>query len=507
MAVATPDIQSNIQEFFKNKSVFVTGGTGFLGKLIVNKLIRSCPQIKHIYLLVRDKKGKSAHERLEDIFNMPIFKDINSTYLKKISAFSGDCSHADLGLSIENLNTLVKEVNVIFHSAATVRFDERLDIAIGINVIGAREIVKLAHKMENLESYLHVSTAFSNCHKKHIDEKFYDLPYNYEKLIHLYKTKSSNILEKMKPFLLGPMPNTYVMTKAAAEQLIKHEAVGLPVTIFRPAIVIATAKEPLPGWIDNLYGPTGIVTGVMTGIIKALPCEIDAGTDLVPADLTVNALIAASWDTNIRHLGKSKLIEKCEDDPWIYNFVSSPENPLTWGTFSETLMYHILHRPTAKAMWYPTLIVNASMFLHKLTVLILHYLPAFLLDLVFIVRGKKLRLVDQYKKIGKFTDILEYFSTREWIFSNKNVHDLWDRLNKDDKTLFPFDIKQMHWNEYLDTYHKGIMTFLLKEGPDKLPAAKKRLRGLYICHMIFKGAVYIGLMMFFWMIIKKIFLV
>jgi fatty acyl-CoA reductase len=86
-------------------------------------------------------------------------------------------------------------------------------------------------------------------------------------------------------------------------------------------------------------------------------------------------------------------------------------------------------------------------------------------------------LVDQYKKIGKFTDILEYFSTREWIFSNKNVHDLWDRLNKDDKTLFPFDIKQMHWNEYLDTYHKGIMTFLLKEGPDKLPAAKKRLRG------------------------------
>jgi len=45
---------------------------------------------------------------------------------------------------------LIKEVNVIFHSAATVRFDERLDIAIGINVIGAREIVKLAQKVENL---------------------------------------------------------------------------------------------------------------------------------------------------------------------------------------------------------------------------------------------------------------------------------------------------------------------------------------------------------------------
>ncbi|XP_025200204.1 putative fatty acyl-CoA reductase CG5065 [Melanaphis sacchari] len=502
------ETQSSIQEFFKNKSVFVTGGTGFLGKLIINKLIRSCPQIKHIYLLVRDKKGKNAQERLEDMFNTPIFKDIDASRLKKISALRGDCSQADLGLSIEDLNTLIKEVNVIFHSAATVRFDERLDIAIGINVIGAREVVKLAQKLEDLVSYLHVSTAFSNCHNKRIEEKFYNLPYNYEKLIHLYKTKSSNILEKMKPFLLGPMPNTYVMTKAAAEQLIKREAKGLPITIVRPAIVTATANEPLPGWIDNLYGPTGIVTGVMTGIIKSIPCDINAVTDLVPADMTVNALIAASWDTSIRHrhTKMSELVEKHTEDPRIYNFVSSPENPLTWRIFSTTLMYYILHRPTAKAMWYPTLIMNASMFLHKITVLILHYLPAFLLDLVFICTGNKLRLVDQYKKIGRFTDILEYFSTREWVFCNKNVQVLWNSLNKDDKTLFPFDIKQMHWEEYLDTYHKGIMTFLLKEGLDKLPEAKKRLHNLYICHMIFKGAVYIGIVMLIWVILKRMLL-
>lgn len=92
-----------------------------------------------------------------------------------------------------------------------------------------------------------------------------------------------------------------------------------------------------------------------------------------------------------RYMTESKLIEKCDDDPFIYNFVSSPENPLTWRIFSETLMYCILHRPTAKAMWYPTLIMNGSMFWHKLTVLVLHYLPAFLLDLGFIVTGKKLR--------------------------------------------------------------------------------------------------------------------
>lgn len=94
---------------------------------------------------------------------------------------------------------------------------------------------------------------------------------------------------------------------------------------------------------------------------------------------------------------------------------------------------------------------------------------------VLVINVYDFRLVEQYKKIGRFTDILEYFSTREWIFCNNNVQNLWNSLNHDDKTLFPFDIKKMHWEEFLDTYHKGIMTFLLKEGPDKLPEARKRL--------------------------------
>lgn len=92
-------------------------------------------------------------------------------------------------------------------------------------------------------------------------------------------------------------------------------------------------------------------------------------------------------------------------------------------------------------------------------------------------------MVDQYKKIEKFTEILEYFSTKEWTFSNKNVQSLWKNLSNDDQILFPFDIKQMRWEDFLDTYHKGIMSFLLKEGPDQLPAAKKRLRGYILSNI------------------------
>lgn len=62
------EIGSPVQEFFRDAVVFMTGGTGFMGKVLLDKLLRSCPHIKHIYLLIRSKKGKNVEERLQDIF-------------------------------------------------------------------------------------------------------------------------------------------------------------------------------------------------------------------------------------------------------------------------------------------------------------------------------------------------------------------------------------------------------------------------------------------------------
>lgn len=65
------DLSSNIAEFYRDRSVFVTGGTGFLGKVLVEKLLRSCPDIKAIYLLIRPKKGQDVRSRIQD-FNQHI---------------------------------------------------------------------------------------------------------------------------------------------------------------------------------------------------------------------------------------------------------------------------------------------------------------------------------------------------------------------------------------------------------------------------------------------------
>lgn len=58
--------------------------------------------------------------------------------------------------------------------------------------------------------------------------------------------------------LLNDWPNTYTYTKALAEDYVKANSKGLPLAVFRPAIVIPTYQEPIKGWIDNMYGPTGI---------------------------------------------------------------------------------------------------------------------------------------------------------------------------------------------------------------------------------------------------------
>lgn len=57
---------SRVVEFYHNKNVFITGGTGFLGSCLIDKLLR-CTDVNNIYLLIRPKKGKNINERLEEL--------------------------------------------------------------------------------------------------------------------------------------------------------------------------------------------------------------------------------------------------------------------------------------------------------------------------------------------------------------------------------------------------------------------------------------------------------
>lgn len=64
----------SIKEYYAGHSIFITGATGFIGKVLIEKLLRSCPKIEKIYVLIRAKKGKTPEERLRQITDLPVSK-------------------------------------------------------------------------------------------------------------------------------------------------------------------------------------------------------------------------------------------------------------------------------------------------------------------------------------------------------------------------------------------------------------------------------------------------
>jgi fatty acyl-CoA reductase len=53
-------------------------------------------------------------------------KKIHPNYKSKLVAVTGDLSEPDLGISFQERQSIIDNVSIVFHSAATVRFDEPL---------------------------------------------------------------------------------------------------------------------------------------------------------------------------------------------------------------------------------------------------------------------------------------------------------------------------------------------------------------------------------------------
>lgn len=165
-----------IKDFYSGTSVFITGGTGLLGKVLTEKLIRSCPQLKRVFLLMRPRKGLSPEQRMNEFREDKIFNKVRSvcnSALDKLYVISGDICQADMGLSELDKDTLVRHVNIVFHVAASVRFDEGMKQAAHENALGTRTVMELCREMKDLKSVVHVSTAYSNPTAEVVHEKVY----------------------------------------------------------------------------------------------------------------------------------------------------------------------------------------------------------------------------------------------------------------------------------------------------------------------------------------------
>lgn len=287
----------SIPEFYAEQEIFVTGGSGFMGKVLIEKLLRSCPDLKTIFVLLRPKKGKPIEERLSAIVELPLFAPLrksNPNVLEKLIPIVGDVAEPQLGLSSRDL-VRMKDVSIIFHSAASVRFDDSLKYAVFMNTRGTREIINFAQTLNNIKVVMHVSTTYSHPELRFVGETIHEPYVDWRRTIKICENIDEETLNLFTQKYTSFMPNTYTFTKALAEQIVDDHKDKLPLVMFRPSIVISSMKEPFPGWIDNFNGPVGLLVGSGLGITRTMYCNPDNIADFTPVDICIKAMIIAAW--------------------------------------------------------------------------------------------------------------------------------------------------------------------------------------------------------------------
>lgn len=229
--------EESIKNFYSGKTVLLTGATGFIGRLVLAKLMR-LGNLKEILLVSRPKKGKTCQERLKKVLSGILFDDMekyDKQFEGKLKLINGDMEIENLGMSDDDRDYIKNNVNLIIHGAATVRFDEVLSKAIAINIRGTKHMLDIATEVTNLSCFLHISTAYAQCPISRIKEVFYEPPMDYRQALELTETFADSA-DAITTKIIAPWPNTYTFSKAIAEDMIRQYQDRLPIGIIRPSI-------------------------------------------------------------------------------------------------------------------------------------------------------------------------------------------------------------------------------------------------------------------------------
>ncbi|KAF5284604.1 hypothetical protein FQA39_LY16962 [Lamprigera yunnana] len=486
----------SISKFYRDASVFITGGTGFIGKALLEKLLRSCNNIENVFLLVRPKRGLSVEQRIKELLKNPVFDKIREKTpesFDKIRAFTGDVAQSNLGLSECDRQYLCEKVNIVFHSAATVRFNEDLRDAVLLNTLGTKRVADFCKEMKHLRSFVHVSTAYSNADKKNVEEVVYAPSLDPKSIIHCMKTLPPEVIKLIAEKLIGKHPNSYTLTKALAESIILEYSALLPAAIVRPSIVTASWKEPFPGWVDNISGITGILMECSRGTIRSIVCDENLLMDLIPVDIVANTLVTAAWHTAIYRTNSVR----------VYNCISGQINGVSWKEFGRLTQAYAVQYPSKFISWYPGFTYRTNRVLHWIFHVLFHYLPACLLDLFLYCMQHKPIMLKICNKIARAAKNGEFFALNEWNFQTTTIKELTAAVqNAEDGYKFNINMSKENgfsWDPYVKCYLLGIRKFILKDDISSLSRAKTKLNRLYWANKIIQLVTFYALLKFiFW---------
>ncbi|XP_041986244.1 putative fatty acyl-CoA reductase CG5065 [Aricia agestis] len=436
----------SIPEFYKGKSIFITGGTGSIGKLIIEKLLYSCPDIEKIFMLMRADSEEHAKKRIQTMITDSSFNRLNKGKVEsKLVPVVGSLGSPNLGIHTRDLEKITNEASIIIHLAATLSFNEPLQQAMSYNVNGTGDVLRIAKKLKNIEALVHVSTAYCVADEENndVEETVYKVP-NVKSVI----ANINNTLEKCKDGnidsdLLGGATNTYVFSKHLAESLVAEESENLPVAIVRPTMVSCCLKEPAEGFLScvNAHSLVLYYIGNVTPILYSRRKNIQ---DFIPADYVCNLIIVAAANA-----ARSKGLV-------VYNSASSSNNPLIFEDMT-SIARSYFNKPL-----HPSLFFTDSKLVWYTVMYLMRVMPAYFVDTWNRILGRQSRQVRSQKNLMGALLKTNYFYRNSWIFKNENVLTLYRSLSDADKKIFPCDPSDIAWKEHLTMYIQSI-TKILKD--------------------------------------------
>ncbi len=508
-----------LAEAYRGRSILLTGGTGFLGTALVEKILRGLPELGRLYLLIRASRDRSASARFErDVLGSAALRklreewgeDFEEHVARKVRVLEGDVQAPSLGLGEEDLAQLAREVDVVIHSAASVVFDAPLDAAVESNVRGTLGLLRLARGWGKKPLFLHVSTAYvagmqegfapeeppGNASPNGTPLDPYEEVASLEgvvgeveeasrerALIRRFETEArrelgmvgeeEEVAERTDQLRRAWMRerlvergtrraralgwhDVYTFTKSLAERMAVREREDVPLVIVRPAIIESSQEEPFPGWIQGSRMADPIIMAFAKGIIREFPGDPESIIDIVPVDHVVNATLAAA--------------ARRPEDPEVFQVASGDRNPLRYRQLYEHVREYFLENPLRDSGGRPIQPpewsfpgrgaverrLKAELASLEVAGKVVSRLPDG--HITADVRGRIARADKRSRMSLYYSRIYGPYSSDTATFSTHHTAALFESLDPHDRDAFPFDITRLDWKTWLQGTHLPALT-------------------------------------------------